>query len=202
MNENSIILATQNQKKAEQIRASFEGSEFVIKTLSEAGIEGQANETGETLEDNALQKVWYAHRRSPNVSVMADDTGLFIETLNGEPGVRSARWAGDDKKTHEITTYCLMRMKGKKIRRAVFRTVVCYMAPDAVPRYFIGEISGQILETPRVPPQPQMPYAGLFLPDGFDKVLGEMTIEEENAMSHRGIAFRALREHLEMAFKN
>src|SRR4051812_32718199 len=127
---------------------------------------------------------------------MGDDTGLFIDSLNGKPGIYSARWAGEQASTDEITQYTLRKLEGVKDRSATFRTVVALISPNGVQKIFTGEVRGKILETPRVKPQPKMPYSPIFVPDGSEKVWAGMTTEEENAISHRGKAFRLVREYL------
>lgn len=197
----NIILSTHNPSKALQIKAVFNGSPLSVSTLAEAGIEGEAVEDGTTLEVNAAKKAWYAHEHSDKKSwTMADDTGIFIDALNGEPGVYSARWAGEVS-TAEITAYTLKRLEGVTDRSATFRTVVVAISPEGIEHTFVGEVRGVLLIEPRVPPQPKMPYSPLFVPDGQEKVWAQMTTEEENAISHRGIAFRKARAFLEKLSK-
>ncbi|HUQ30302.1 MAG TPA: non-canonical purine NTP pyrophosphatase [Candidatus Paceibacterota bacterium] len=193
----NLILSTRNPSKALQIKALFDGSPLSVRTLADAGIEGEAVEDGATLEENAAKKAWYAHEKSDKKSwTMADDTGIFIDALGGEPGVYSARWAGDVS-TEEITRYTLQRLEDATDRSATFRTVVVAVSPEGIEYTFAGEVRGTILTAPRVPPQPKMPYSPLFVPHGQDKVWAEMTTKEENAISHRGIAFRKARAFLE-----
>jgi len=188
-----IILSTRNPSKAEQIRALFGDVPLFVRTLSEMGIEGEAVEDGLSLEENAVKKARFALR--PGHLAMADDTGLFIDALGGRPGVHAARWAGDVS-TEEITQYTLRQLEGVWDRGATFKTVVALVSPDGKERYFSGEVRGVILDAPRVPPQPKMPYSPIFVPEGSDKVWAEMTTEEENAISHRGKAFRLVRDYL------
>lgn len=196
-----IILSTRNPSKAEQIKAIFAGSPYAILTLTEAGIEGDAVEDGTTLHENALKKARFAHEHGKEkVWVMADDTGLFIKHLNGEPGIRSSRWAGETASTEDITRYTLKRLEGAADRSASFETVVAMISPDGKEHFFSGQVIGVILEAPRTPPQPKMPYSGIFLPNRSDKVWAEMTVEEENRISHRGGAFRQARAFLENMF--
>ena len=188
-----IILATRNETKAEQIRGIFEGSGIDVTTLSEAGIEGEAIEDSGTLFGNALKKARYVREKFEGLNfpwVMADDTGLFIRALGGAPGVHAARWAGEKVETHEITLYTLAKLFGISDRHATFETSVVVFAPSGSAHFFSGSIEGTLLEFERAPHQPQMPYSGLFLPEGETKVLAEMSVEEENLISHRGIAFR------------
>lgn len=193
-----IILATRNQSKADQIKNLFAGYIFDIKTLAEIGIEGEAIENGKTLKDNALKKARFAFEHSGRQNwIMADDTGLFIDALNGDPGVKSARWAGETATTEQIMNYCLKRLKGTKDRSATFETVVAIVTPSGNEHFFSGKVVGQLLEAPRVKFQPDMPYSGLFVPEGTNQCLAEMTIEDENKISHRGKAFNQARSFLE-----
>jgi XTP/dITP diphosphohydrolase len=189
-----IILSTRNVSKAEQIRAIFAGSPVSILSLDEAGIEGKAEETGTTLEENGLQKAHFAWERSHKWS-MSDDSGLFIEALGGEPGVQAATWAGKVS-TEEIMNYTLQKLEGIEDRRAMFKAVATLISPDGAVQTFMGEVPGKLLVSPRVPPSPDMPYSSIFVPDGYSKSWTEMTTDEVNAISHRGQAFRKMREYL------
>ena len=192
-----IILSTRNPSKAEQIRAIFAGSSFTILTLDDAGIVGEGVEDGVSLEENAFKKARFSHEQSEGVWTMADDTGLFINHLNGEPGIKAARWAGENASTDEITAHTLKKLEGALDRSARFETVVALVSPKGKVHYFSGEIWGIILESPKAMPQPKMPYSGIFMPDQANKVWAEMTVEEENLISHRGKAFREARAFLE-----
>lgn len=193
-----IILSTRNPSKALQIKEVFNDMEVSILTLAEAGIEGEAVEDGKTLEENAFKKARYAKEKANgDFWLMADDTGLFIQALNGEPGIKAARWAGEKASTDEITEYCLKRLKDVSNRTAVFRTIVALISPDGEEYTFVGEVEGEILSEKRCEPQPKMPYSPLFKPQGESRVWAEMSTEEENEISHRGKAFRKVRDFLE-----
>jgi XTP/dITP diphosphohydrolase len=193
-----IILSTRNPSKAEQIRALFADPTIELLTLAEAGIEGEGIEDGTTLAENALKKAKFAFGQSVEKSwTMADDTGLFITALNGAPGIKAARWAGDAATTEEIMNHTLAALEGKRDRTATFETVVALISPKGEEQFFSGKVEGVLLDAPRVPFQPKMPYSPLFLPNGKDKVWAEMTTEEENEISHRGQAFRHVRAFLE-----
>ncbi|MDB5194603.1 MAG: deoxyribonucleotide triphosphate pyrophosphatase [Parcubacteria group bacterium] len=197
-----IVLATQNTSKIVQILPMFEGSPINLFSMSHVEIKGKAPENGKNLRENALEKAQYAFDRAPfRIRTMADDTGLFIDGLKGKPGHHAARWAGEKATTEEITAYTLMRLRGAENRRATFKTVVAVITLEGIPHFFQGEVRGTILEEPQCAPQPDMPYSPIFLPDGQTKVWAEMTTEEENAISHRGIAFRAARKFLEGQLK-
>lgn len=193
-----IILATRNPSKAEQIKAVFAGTDIRILTLDEAGIVGEAVEDGMTLEENSLKKAQYAHDRAETPSwTMADDTGIFIDAVAGEPGVHAAYWGGAQLSTEERMRYCLSRLEGAEDRGATFRTRVTLLSPEGQRYVFMGETRGHILAEPQGPTQPKMPYSAIFAADeGMGRTWAEMTIDEENAISHRGKAFAQVIEFL------
>ena len=195
-----VVLFTRNPNQAEQIKAGFEGFPIQILTLGEAGIEGQGVEDGTTLKENALKKAMFVHQKDPSVWALADDTGVFIDALDGKPGVDTADWHGQPAKTDDVdlvTRWILGELKDVKDRCATFETVVAIVSPDGEQYFFDGKVRGKILKSARAATQPKMPYAPIFMPEGTDKVWGEMTVEEENQISHRGKAFRQARDFLE-----
>ena len=195
-----IVLSTRNPSKAEQIKAVFEGSSISIITLDDVGIKGQGIEDGKTLQENSLKKAMFVHKQKPNFWAMADDTGIFIDALDGRPGVHTADWPAwrdKNKEITEITQWILEQIKDVKNRTATFKTVVAVVAPTGKEYFFEEKVCGNLLEIPRPATQPNMPYASIFMPDGTDKVWAEMTVQEENKISHRGKAFRQARELLE-----
>lgn len=198
-----IILSTRNPSKAHQIKAIFEDTGIVVLSLDDAKIEGEGVEDGITLEENAEKKARFAQERAATpVWTMADDTGLFITALDGAPGIYAARWAGEDATTEEIMQYCLKKLQGAADRSATFKTVVAVLSPTGEKYFFTGVAEGRILESPRVPNQPKMPYSALFVPTGQRPSWAEMSVEEENAISHRGKAFRQVRDFLRSVSKD
>ena len=190
-----IILATRNPSKAKQIRAVFSGIPIDIKSLDDVGIIGEAVEDGATLEENAKKKALYAWEKSGGQWSMADDTGIFINALDGASGIHAARWAGDVS-TEEIMRYTLNALDGKADRTGTFRTVAVLISRHKSPMTFMGEVHGTFLTSPRTALQPMMPYSAIFVPDGQEKTWSEMSVAEENAISHRGTAFQQVRLHL------
>lgn len=191
-----IILSTRNQSKLQQIRNVLAGLDLSVLSLEEAGIEGEVVEDGNTLEENAFKKALFATRQSGKWAI-ADDTGLFIDAWGGEPGIHAARWAGDGLSTEEIMLRTLQRLEGVPLegRTASFKTCAVITSPDEKEScFFTGTVRGTILTTPRTACQPNMPYSAIFVPDGQDKTWAEMSVEEENAISHRGKAFRQVRQ--------
>lgn len=194
-----MILATRNPSKADQIREMLAGSDFSILSLDEVEMQGDAVEDGKTIEENAFKKAYFAWEFTQMWSI-ADDTGLFIDALDGQPGVHAARWAGEDAATEDIMNFTLEKLKGvpSKKRTATFRTAAVVISPDAVTTVFIGKVKGAILTKPRTVCQPKMPYSAIFVPDGQKKVWAEMSIEETNKISHRGKAFEKVRDFLKL----
>lgn len=192
-----VLLSTGNPTKAKQIRAVFADSPVEIQTLSDLGIVGEADETGATLEENALIKARFAEKYGPKGHYFsADDTGIFINALDGRPGVHSKRWAGENPTSEQIRDHCLRELNDKADRSAYFRTVAVLIAPDGKVHMFEGKMNGRILHTEKVPMQPKMPYSGIFVPDSSDRVWAEYSVEEENRISHRGQAFANLLDFL------
>src|SRR3989338_2673814 len=178
-----IILSTRNQSKIVQIAPLFSGLPLVVASLADAGIDGEAVEDGMTLGENALKKARFAREKTDEWA-LADDTGIFIDALGGAPGIHSARWAGEGKSAEEILAFVLAELSGVPLprRTATFRTAAALVSPEGREVVFNGSVRGVLLESPRVPCQPQMPYSSIFFLNEFQKVWAEMRTEEENAM--------------------
>lgn len=193
-----IILATRNKSKADQIRGLLSDlSHIKILSLDEAGIKGEAVEDGTTLEQNALKKARYAFEQSHGKPTLSEDTGFFIDALGGQPGIHAARWAGKIS-TEGIRDFTLEKMKNipRAQRTARFETCAVFVWDHSSGMVFRGSVKGTILREPRCECQPNMPYSGIFVPDGEKMVWAQMTIEKENAISHRGQAFKKVRDAL------
>ena len=193
-----IILSTRNTSKIKEIHALLAGLPFDIRSLDDVGITGTSPETGTTLEENALQKALFAWGPTQKWS-MSDDTGIFIDARDGWPGVHTGTWAGNGLPVEEFMRRILYEIRDVPAfdRVAVFKTVAAVVAPCGTHMFFTGEIHGTLLSEPRTASRPMMPYSSLFVPDGYSKALAEMSIEEENALSHRGLAFRQVRAFFE-----
>ena len=198
MKKTDIVLATRNLSKIVQIKAVLCGLPVQILSLNDVGIEGEAIEDGKTLEENARKKALFAWKPTRKFC-MAEDTGLSIDCLDGEPGIRAARWAGHYATTGETMRYTLERMQGVAMenRTATFRTVAVVISPDGTESVFSGELRGVILTEPRILYVPNLPYSGIFLPEGQSEVLAEMLIEKINEISHRGKTFRQVFDYFE-----
>ena len=186
-----LIFSTNNAHKLGEVQALLEGK-FALKTLRECGITEDIPETAETLEGNALLKARYVHERT-GADCFADDTGLEVDALGGEPGVRSARYATDGHDDEANKRLLLERMEGKENRGAQFRTAMALIL-DGEEYLFEGVVRGEILT--QECGDGGFGYDPLFAPEGRSESFAEMSAEEKNAISHRGRAVRKLAEFL------
>ncbi|MBQ2394271.1 MAG: non-canonical purine NTP diphosphatase [Alistipes sp.] len=182
-----IIFATNNAHKLSEVQAVL-GDNFKLITPRDCGITEDIPETSDTLDGNASQKSHYLHDRVGK-NCFADDTGLEVEALNGEPGVRSARYATDGHDFAANNRLLLKNMEGKDNRKARFRTVISLIL-DGEEYLFEGIIEGRIAESEAG--CGGFGYDPLFIPDGYDCTFAEMSAEEKNAISHRGRAVQKL----------
>ncbi len=188
-----IVLSTDNVNKLREIREILE--DLDIKIYGKSDIEGldfEVIEDGDTLYDNALKKA-SAMAERVDFAVLADDTGLFVKALNGEPGVHSARYASehDDKKNREKL---LNNLKDKEDRSAYFKTEIILIDEDKNIIPIEGVCPGKISLEERG--DNGFGYDSIFIPDGFDKTFAEMSHEEKNQISHRSRALKNLRDKI------
>jgi XTP/dITP diphosphohydrolase len=187
----TLIFATNNQHKVDEIR-SILGEEFMIISLKEAGIDIDIPEPFLTLEANASQKS-KTIRELTHQNCFSEDTGLEVDALHGEPGVKSARYAGEGKNFSANIEKLLANMQGKEDRKARFRTVISLIWNDKE-YLFEGVSEGKIIETPKG--EGGFGYDPVFVPDGSKKTFAEMELAEKNKYSHRRIATNKLIEFL------
>lgn len=170
-----------------------------IEVLSarKAGVYDEVIEDKDTFEGNALKKAQYVARESGYWAV-SDDSGICIEALDGKPGVWSARWAGLDAGDEDIIDYTLKKMKhipdGE--RNAYFESVAVLSSPRGDYKVFKGQVYGRISFESKGRMRKKLPYDVIFIPKGYKKTFAEMTDVEKNALSHRGLAFKELKEFL------
>lgn len=182
-----IVFATHNQHKTAEARDIL-GPDWILKNLQDIGQLEEIPETSDTLQGNALQKAQYVFEKY-HTNCFADDTGLEIEALNGRPGVYSARFAGEHCSYSDNVNKVLSEMEGMTNRRACFKTVVALIL-DGETFYFEGRIGGHITEKPSG--EGGFGYDPVFMPDGYDRTFAELSAEEKNKISHRGIAMSKL----------
>lgn len=186
-----IIFATNNAHKLSEVQAVL-GDSFELVTPRMCGVEEDIPETAATLEGNASQKSHYLYEKT-GLDCFADDTGLEVEALGGEPGVHSARYATDGHDFAANNRLLLKNLEGKENRRARFRTVIS-LIEGGEEHLFEGIVEGRIID--HESGKEGFGYDPLFVPDGFDRTFAEMTAEEKNAVSHRGRAVRKLVAYL------
>ena len=186
-----IIFATNNAHKLSEVQALL-GDKFHLVTLRDCGITEDIPETASTLEGNASQKSHYLHDRVGK-DCFADDTGLEVEALGGEPGVRSARYATDGHDFEANNRLLLKNLEGVTNRKARFRTVISLIL-NGEEHLVEGIVEGRITES--AAGCGGFGYDPLFVPDGYDCTFAEMSADEKNAISHRGRAVQKLVEFL------
>lgn len=193
---NRLVFATNNKHKLEEIR-HLAGPHIHLLSLSDIGFSGDIPEDEDTIEGNAAQKAWFIYDRY-SINCFADDTGLEIEALNGEPGVYSARYAGENCSFEDNMNKVLAAMEKADNRRACFRTVIALIEKGNITT-FQGEIRGAI--TREKHGLQGFGYDPVFMPDGFDRTFAEMELAEKNRISHRALAVQKLIDYLTTRYK-
>lgn len=187
-----LIIASQNQHKIDEFQQIFSSKLQVIPINNIIKNLDELPETGKTLIDNARQKCFHVYQLT-KMNCFADDSGLEIEALNGEPGVFSARYAGDDKNHQANINKVLAKLKGEKNRKARFVTVISAIINN-VSFEVMGKIDGEILLQPQG--NGGFGYDPIFIPDGFELSFAQMSNEQKNKLSHRALAAQALLDYL------
>ena len=175
-----LIFATNNQNKIAEIKSAVTAGLNII-TLTEAGIDIDIPEPHNTLEENAREKSTVIHKITGE-NCFSEDTGLEVTALNGEPGVRSARYAGDEADNKKNIALLLQNMEGKIERAAQFKTVISLLL-DNQEYQFTGICKGKIFTEERG--GGGFGYDSIFIPDGDERTFAEMAMEEKNNYSHR-----------------
>lgn len=186
-----IVFATHNFNKLQEVQAMMPAS-IELVSLDDIGCDEDIPETAATIEGNAILKATYV-KENYNKDCFADDTGLEVEDLNGEPGVHSARYAGEGRNNEDNIDKLLLQLEGKTNRQAQFKTVIA-LNLEGEKNLFTGICSGVITRERRG--NKGFGYDAVFQPDGSTKTFAEMDAEEKGAISHRGIALRELIEYL------
>ena len=186
-----IVFATNNPNKLKEIQ-SLVPKEIEIISLKEIACTEDIPETGDSLEANAFQKAHYI-KENYSYDCFADDTGLEIDELNGAPGVYSARYAGPEKNADANMTKILNELKGKKNRKAKFRTVIALKLNNEE-HLFQGEINGHISNVKQG--NKGFGYDPIFIPENDIRSFAQMSMKEKGAVSHRGRAVKKLVTYL------
>lgn len=187
-----IILASNNKNKMREFRELLAGTDAEPISQRDAGCDFEIDETGTTFEENAFLKADAVMQATGCIAV-ADDSGLVVDALNGEPGIYSARYGyGHEASDEARNEYLLKRLGDEKQRSARFVCCICCCLPDGNTITARGECEGEILDAPRG--SNGFGYDPLFRPLGYDVSMAELSADEKNAISHRG---KAMREFIE-----
>lgn len=187
-----LVFATNNKHKIREISDILDNS-FSIIGLADVNITGDIPEEADTLAENALFKARYVHEKT-DMNVFADDTGLEVEALGGEPGVYSARYAGEGCSFDDNINKLLNRLEGIEDRKARFRTVIALILENTE-YLFEGNVEGEILTERKG--TGGFGYDPVFRASGYDQTFAEMPLSEKNMISHRAVATRKLLNFLE-----
>lgn len=195
----TIVFATNNNHKLSEIQDIL-GSTIEVKSLKDIGCYVDIPETGTTLEENAQIKANYVWDNFQTM-VFADDTGLEIDALNGEPGVYSARYAGGEGHDSEANIQkVLANLQGIENRKARFRTVIAFIYKDKktgnkTTKLIEGIVNGSIITEKRG--EAGFGYDAIFVPEGYDKTFGELGMDIKNSISHRARAVQQFAKELQ-----
>jgi XTP/dITP diphosphohydrolase len=189
-----LIFASHNKNKVKEVAAILP-KHIKLIGLHDLNYNEEIDETGATLEENALIKAKHIYGKF-NLNCFADDSGLEVEVLNNEPGVYSARYAGNEKNDDANMNKLLKNLSHIENRKARFRTVIALIL-DGKEHLFEGIVNGKIINEKRG--EKGFGYDPIFVPDRFDKTFAELSSEEKNQISHRAIATKKLIRFLENA---
>ena len=184
-----IIFATKNAGKFREVAHILGEEYFELLSLNDFNNVGEIVEDGNTFEENAIKKAKYVYGKY-GLPVLADDSGLAVEQLNGEPGIYSARYAGENATDEENNLRLIEKVKDlPEPHRAKFVCAAVYYNGNIILNA-VGEVIGRLLLEPRG--KNGFGYDPLFLPDGYDQTTAELSLDEKNKISHRSKAFRLL----------
>ena len=190
----TLVIATRNPGKTSEIGTMLKGYPVLVKNLDDFGPIPEIAEDGTTFEENAYKKASFA-ARVLGFPALADDSGLCVAALNGEPGVHSARFAGPDATDEERCRLLLEKIKNASDRRAAFECVISVAIPTGQALTYQGRCEGIITEKPMG--QSGFGYDPVFFYPPANKTFAQMTPEEKNRVSHRGLALKELKQEFD-----
>ncbi len=180
-----IVLATRNSGKVKEFQQLLKNFPVELKNLNDFGPIPEVEEDGKTFDDNAYKKALFA-AKALGLPAIADDSGLVVEALEGAPGVKSARYAGEDATDKANLDKLLEKMKGKDDRRAAFQCVISIAVPSGPALTYEGRCEGEIAQTPKG--DSGFGYDPVFICPEYNKTFAELNSDEKNRVSHRGKA--------------
>ena len=186
-----LIIASQNQNKLVEFKKIL-GDKINLFSLSDIGLNQEIPENEKTIKKNAMFKAKFVNTQTGK-NVFADDTGLEIDSLNGEPGVYSARYSGVDRNSDKNIELVLRNLKNKANRNSRFKTIISLII-DGKSVNFEGVVEGKITEEKRG--SNGFGYDPIFQPNGYASTFGEMSLKEKNKISHRSIAINKMVQYL------
>jgi XTP/dITP diphosphohydrolase len=190
-----LVVSTGNEHKILEIREILHDLNIEVLSKNDIGLkELDVEEDGKTLEENSLKKA-RALSEKTDYMVIADDTGLFVNALNGEPGVYSSRYAGEDGNDKKNCEKLIKKLENVENRSAYFKTVIALITEDKEEIIAEGICRGKIGKEPKG--QNGFGYDPLFIPEGYDKTFAELGHDIKNRISHRALALKELRKIIE-----
>ncbi len=190
-----LLLATSNRGKAQEMREALDGLGLDLLDLNDIPTIDAPEETGETFSANALQKAKHYFHASGHATI-ADDSGIHVEALEGELGIRTRRWgAGPGASDKEWIEHFLERMKRERNKRARFVCAIAHVDRKGEVHVFEGTCDGVITDELEAEYLPGLPISACFRPDGYDLVFSALSVPQKNVVSHRGRALLSLKEH-------
>ena len=186
-----LIIASQNQNKLVEFKKIL-GDKINLFSLSDIGLNQEIPENQKTIKKNAMFKAKFVNTQTGK-NVFADDTGLEIDSLNGEPGVYSARYSGVDRNSDKNIELVLRKLKNKANRNSRFKTIISLII-DGKSVNFEGVVEGKITDEKRG--SNGFGYDPIFQPNGYSSTFGEMSLKEKNKISHRSIAINKMVQYL------
>ncbi len=192
-----IIFATGNAGKMREIREIMEGTGIEVLSMKEAGVAAEPEENGKSFLENAMIKAKAVAENAPEDIVLADDSGLVVDALNGEPGIYSARWMGRDT-SYDVKNNAIIDRLSEvpdEKRTARFTAAIAAVFPDGTTREIEAHMEGKIGY--KIAGANGFGFDPIFIPDGYDVTSAEISPEEKNAISHRGKALRAMKEEID-----
>jgi XTP/dITP diphosphohydrolase len=190
----NLVIATRNKGKTSEIKSLLSGFPVIIRNLDDFGPIPEVKEDGETFDENAYKKASFA-AKILGFPALADDSGLVVEALDGAPGVHSARYAGENVTDEERCLKILSEMNGKSNRKAAFECVISIAVPGGAALTYEARCEGLITENLRG--SNGFGYDPIFFYPPLKKTFAELTQEEKNRISHRGKAFKELKDEFD-----
>lgn len=188
-----LLIGTSNKGKIIEMREALTGLNLEIVTPLDLNVTEAPKEEGETFADNAREKAWFYHQWS-GLPTLADDSGILVEALQNELEIHTRRWgAGANASDHHWIEFFLERMREEKNKNARFVCNLCFIDDQGKEHLFEGVCDGTITEELEADYLPGLPISACFKPEGYDHVYSALSVNEKNAISHRG---RALNEFI------